>query len=108
MTLGSRTMTSQATSTIVNAANKSLLTGSGACGAIQRVAGPELERKCREMGGRPTGDARIKGAYDAPCKYVIHAVGPRYWDGTRGEPELLTRCYKSIFDLTKRHGIESI
>ena len=78
------------------------------CGAIHRVAGPELERECREIGDCPTGDARITDAYDLPCKYVIHAVAPRYWNGTRGESELLRRCYQSIFALTENHGIKSI
>jgi len=101
-------ITSQTTDAIVNAANAHLIGGSGVCGAIHRVAGPELERECREIGGCLTGEARITDAYGLLCRYVIHAVGPRYWDGTRGESELLTRCYQSIFSLTERHGIESI
>jgi O-acetyl-ADP-ribose deacetylase len=101
-------ITQQATAAIVNAANTYLIAGSGVCGAIHRVAGPDLERVCREIGECPVGEARITDAYDLPCEYVIHAVAPRYWDGTRGEPELLTRCYQSIFALTAKHGIESV
>ena len=101
-------ITSQTTVAIVNAANTRLLAGSGVCGAIHRIAGPELERECSEIGGCPTGEARITDAYNLPCKHVIHAVAPRYWDGRRGESELLIRCYKSIFALTEEHGIESV
>lgn len=101
-------ITSLLTEVIVNAANTSLLSGSGVCGAIDRVAGPELERKCRELGSRPTGEARITEAYDLPCKHVIHAVGPRYWDATKDEADLLALCYKSIFDFTEEYEIETI
>ena len=100
-------ITQQTTAAIVNAANTHLIAGSGVCGTIHGVAGPDLERVCREIGGCPVGEARITDAYDLPCEHVIHAVAPRYWDGTRGEPELLTRCYQSIFALTAKHGIES-
>ena len=101
-------ITSQTTDAIVNAANTHLLVGSGVCGAIHRVAGPELERECRGIGDCPSGEARITDAYDLPCKHVIHTVAPRYSDGTRGESELLRRCYQSIFALTEKHGIKSI
>ena len=101
-------ITSQTPDAIVNAAHTLLLAGSGVCGAIHRIAGPELERECSKIGGCPTGEARITDAYNLPCKHVIHAVAPRYWDGTRGETELLTRCYQSIFSLTKKHRIESV
>ena len=101
-------ITSQTADVIVNAANTHLLAGSGVCGAIHRVAGPELERECRGIGDCPTGEARITDAYDLPCKHVIHSVAPLYSDGTRGESELLRRCYQSIFALTEKHGIKSI
>jgi O-acetyl-ADP-ribose deacetylase len=101
-------ITQQTTSAIVNAANTYLIAGSGVCGAIHGVAGPDLESACRAIGSCPTGDARITDAYDLPCEYVIHAVAPRYWDGTRGESELLARCYQSIFELTAKHVIKSV
>ena len=101
-------ITQQTTDAIVNAANTHLIVGSGVCGAIHRVAGPELEKECRQIGNCPTGEARITSAYNLPCRYVIHAVAPQYWDGIRGESELLTGCYRFIFTLTQEHAIGSI
>jgi len=101
-------ITTLQTDAIVNAANPSLLAGGGVCGAIHAAASPRLEEECQRLGGCPTGEARITGAYDLPAKYVIHAVSPRYWDGTRNEPELLRRCYRSIFLMAKAHKIASL
>ena len=93
---------------IVNAANASLLAGGGVSGAIHMAAGPELEAECIKLGGCPTGEARITKGYRLPVKYVIHAVGPKYWDGTRNEAVLLRSCYKSIFRIAGEHNLSSV
>lgn len=107
-------ITQQRVDAIVNAANAALLGGGGVDGAIHAVAGPQLLAACREIrrtqwpDGLPTGAAVTTSAGDLAARFVIHTVGPKYWEYADGGAELLVSCHARAMDEAMRHRCSSI
>jgi O-acetyl-ADP-ribose deacetylase len=93
---------------IVNAANSTLLGGGGVDGAIHRAAGPELLAECRTLGGAATGEVKATKGYRLPARWVLHAVGPVWHGGGRGEDEALALCYREALRLAAGKGARSV
>lgn len=104
---------------IVNAANSGM-TGcyipNHRCidNCIHTYAGIQLRLDCdklmKEQGHEePTGQAKITKAYNLPCQYILHTVGPIiHGKPTRKDKELLKSCYQSCLELATKHQIKSI
>jgi O-acetyl-ADP-ribose deacetylase (regulator of RNase III) len=106
-------ITTQQVDAIVNAANSSLLGGSGVDGAIHRAAGPELLRECRRLRetslpeGLPVGQAVATGAGQLPARWVIHTVGPNRHAG-QTDPALLASCFRSCLEVASSLGAGTV
>ena len=94
-------ITTLAVDAIVNAANESLLGGSGVDGAIHRAAGKELVAECRTLGGCKVGEAKLTRGYHLPARFVIHT-------GDDGEAEALANAYANSLRLAEAHELTSI
>ena len=104
---------------IVNAANSGL-TGcyipNHRCidNAIHTFAGVELRLACGELMEQqgypePTGQAKITPAFNLPCRYVLHTVGPIVQGRvTQHDRDLLASCYRSCLELAAEVGVESV
>ncbi|HUX06757.1 MAG TPA: O-acetyl-ADP-ribose deacetylase [Acidobacteriota bacterium] len=101
-------ITAQRVDAIVNAANSALAGGGGVDGAIHQAGGPSIMEECRRFDGCPTGSAVVTGAGHLKAKNVIHAVGPIWRGGGRGEPELLAGAYAACMKITAELGHRSI
>jgi O-acetyl-ADP-ribose deacetylase (regulator of RNase III) len=104
---------------IVNAANSGMLGCFVPChacidNAIHTFAGVQLRLECAEIMKKqgypePTGNAKITAAYNLPCKYILHTVGPIIQGVASDEDKrLLANCYISCLELAKQNGIASI
>jgi O-acetyl-ADP-ribose deacetylase (regulator of RNase III) len=95
---------------IVNAANGRLAGGGGVDGAIHRRGGPAImaDTDAKYPDGCPTGSAVISTAGNLPAKFVIHAVGPVWHGGQRGESELLAGAYRHCLELAVENECHSI
>lgn len=104
-------ITTQQVDAIVNAANKYLTRGGGVCNAIHEAAGPRLEEECIKRYARcEVGDCKVTSAYNLPCKYVIHAVGPNCLleSENHDRERLLEKCYNSCLDVVEQMQLHSI
>ncbi len=94
---------------IGNAANERLAGGGGVDGAIHRAGGPSIMEECRAIrGGCPTGQAVVTTGGRLPVRYVIHAVGPVWHGGGRGEPELLASAYENTLRQADAYDVRTL
>jgi O-acetyl-ADP-ribose deacetylase (regulator of RNase III) len=101
-------ITEQTVDAIVNAANAQLAGGGGVDGAIHRAGGPSNMEECRKLAGCPTGDARATGAGDLDARWVVHAVGPVWRGGDRGEDALLASAHRRALEVAAELGARSV
>lgn len=93
---------------IVNSTNSNMVGHGGLNKAIHKAAGDNLRKACEKLGKCEIGEAKATDAYDLPCKYIIHTVGPVWKDGEHDEIDQLKSCYRSVLETAKGLHIKSI
>lgn len=104
---------------IVNAANSQMLGCFVPChgcidNAIHTYAGVQLRMECahimdKQKAEEPTGKAKITKAYNLPCRYVLHTVGPIIYGAvTKTDRELLSSCYRSCLELAAGYDLRNV
>ena len=94
---------------IVNTANPNVAVGEGVDSAIYKAAGKKKLLEARKkIGLLMPGEVAITDAFDLDAKYIIHASGPWWTDGSKGEEECLRSCYAKALQLAKDYGCNSI
>jgi O-acetyl-ADP-ribose deacetylase (regulator of RNase III) len=99
-------ITEQAVDAIVNAANTSLLLGSGVAGAIRQRGGPSIQRECDAHGPVELGSAAVTGAGDLPARFVIHAAGMELGGGA--DEQSIRACVRRSLELAGERGCRSV
>ena len=106
-------ITEQAVDAIVNAANRSLLGGSGVDGAIHAAAGPALIDECRALrrtshvDGLSVGEAVATGAGGLRARFVIHTAGPDRREG-QTDPAMLASCFSRSLEVAAGLGARTV
>src|SRR4051812_8406834 len=97
---------------IANAANSELAGGGGVDGAIHQAGGPEIMAELdvirKRIGRCEPGEAVVTGAGRLPATYIFHTVGPRFRDGSHGEPLILEHCYRTCLRLARELDVKAI
>ncbi len=93
---------------IVNTTNEEMIGYSGVDLAIHTIAGAELDAECAKLAPLGLGQAKLSGAYNLPCKYVIHTSGPIWRGGLVGESIILRSCYIESLKLAVKYGCRSV
>ena len=102
-------ITAQEVDAVVNAANQALAGGGGVDGAIHRAAGHRrLQEACQALGGCQTGDAKATPGFGLRARWIIHAVGPRWRGGGKGEADALASCYRRSLEVADELGARSV
>ena len=93
---------------IVNTTNEEMIGYSGVDLAIHTVAGDGLDAECAKLAPLGLGQAKLSGAYNLPCKAVIHTSGPIWRGGLLGESIILKSCYIESLKLAVKHNFHSV
>lgn len=105
-------ITKEQADAIVNAANPQLAGGGGVDGAIHKAGGPSIAAELKQIIAKikqcPVGDAVITGAGKLKAENIIHAVGPLWHGGKKGEAEDLESAYYNSLFLAKEYGAKTI
>ncbi len=94
---------------IVNTANPKPRCGAGTDVAVYNAAGKDkLLAERKKIGNIAPGEVAVTPAFDLPAKYIIHAVGPVWYDGKQGEFDILANCYRNSLEKALEFKCKSI